>query len=83
MEEIYKNKNNLKGKKKGIALLPIIAIWTVVIFAFSIIFIANDSTNEIFERPYLFPWVLLTGAVLSATGWFTIGLKVNSIFITR
>ena len=68
MQEIYKQKNYSNGKNKGIKILPIITLWTVVILAFFIIFIANDKTNEIFERPYLFPWVLLTGVVLVRTG---------------
>ena len=73
MQEIYKNKNYLKGKNKGIKILPVIILWTVVILAFFIVFVANDKANEIFERPYLFPWVLLTGFVLSAPAaylWF-------------
>ena len=65
MQEVnYQNK--FLGKDRSISLLPILALWALVIASFFIFLIlTSDDLNPIREY-YLVPWVLMTGIVIAA-----------------
>ena len=70
MQEVNKQIGNVKPIKNEIRLLPILIIWGLVFFAFSVfVIVTSDELNPIKDY-YLIPWVFLAALVILAPSIF-------------
>ncbi len=63
MDRYYTNKNFSEGDERGIKLLPILTLFGFVFLSCLIILVLTTDNFDFLERPYLIPWVILTGIV--------------------
>lgn len=63
MDRFYTNDNYIAGKERGIKLLPVLILFGFVFLSGLIFLILTTDNFDFLERPYLLPWVILTGIV--------------------
>lgn len=64
MDRFYTNNNYTTGNERGIKLLPVLILFGFVLMSSLIFLVLTTDNFDFLERPYLLPWVILTGIIL-------------------
>ena len=69
MQNLYANKIYSNRQDRGVKLLPILMLFGLVFLSVLIFLITSTDSLSFLARPYLLPWVIVTGIVITAPGF--------------
>lgn len=68
MQDLYANKIYTNKPDRGVKLMPVILLFGLVFLSALIFLVMTTDSFSFLERPYLLPWVIVTGLVIAAPG---------------